>query len=73
MYPLYFYLCLLFSVASVTILILLAIFPIHLPIVTKTTKQTQTTVLPRKARSPTNRNKIINYWNPPWEDDDEDL
>ncbi len=72
MYPLYFYLCLLFSVTSVLILILLAIFPIHLPIVVKT-KQTQPIIHSRKARSPTSRNKVTNYWDPPWEDDDEDL
>lgn len=73
MYPLYFYICLLFSVASMTVLILLAIFPIDLPFVAKTTKQTQPVVRQRKARSPTHRPPKINYWDPPWEDDDDDL
>lgn len=73
MYQLYFYLCLLFSVASVIVLILLAIFPLDLPIVVKTTKQTPPTVHLRKARSPTRRSQPTNYWDPPWEDDDEDL
>ncbi len=72
MYPLYFYLCWLFSVASIVLLILLAIFPLNLPIVVKTTKQTQATVHPRKARSPTPRSQIINYWDPPWAEDDDD-
>ncbi len=71
MYPLYFYLCLLASLASVIVLILLAIFPIDLPIVTKTNK-TPSSMRSRKARSPTSR-APNSYWNPPWEDDDEDL
>lgn len=74
MYPLYFYLCWLFSVASIVLLVLLAIFPLNLPIVAKTIKQTQTIARPRKARSPTSHTKVINYWDPPWaEDDDDDL
>ncbi len=73
MYPLYFYICLLFSVSSIVTLVLLAIFPINLPFVPKTTKQTQSVVRPRKARSPTHNLHKINYWDPPWEDDDEDL
>ena len=72
MYPLYFYICLLFSVASVVVLILLAIFPINLPFVAKTTEQIQPFVRQRKARSPTNQ-RHINYWNFPWDDDDKDL
>ena len=73
MYPLYFYLCLLFSVASVVILVLLAVFPLNLPLVVKTTKQPPSMVRPRKARSPTRRPTVVNYWDPPWEDDDDDL
>ncbi|GEM_PF-4698437 len=58
--------------AVVIILSLLAFFPIKLPIAVKTTKLIQTTTRPRKARSPTHH-QSLNYWEPPWEDDDEDL
>ena len=73
MYPLYFYICLLFSVAMLTTLILLAIFPIRLPIAVKTTKQPRPIVHHHKARSPTKPTHTINFWDPPWTDDDEDL
>lgn len=72
MYPLYFCICLLFSVGMLVGLVLLAIFPISLPVVAKTTKQTQPLVRHRKARSPTHHT-TINYWDPPWADDDDDL
>ena len=72
MYPLYFYICLLASVATITVLVLLAIFPVNLPIVAKTPKPIQPAVRPRKARSPTRRAQPITYWNS-WDDDDEDL
>ena len=55
------------------VLILLAIFPLELPFVAKTTKQTRSVVRQRKARSPTRSPVKINYWDPPWEDDDDDL
>ena len=73
MYPLYFYVCLLASLASVIVLILLAIFPINLPIEVKTNKPTPPSIRPRKARSPTHHVSNISYWDPPWEDDDDDL
>mgnify|MGYP003571342031 CR=1 FL=1 len=73
MYPLYFYICFLASVASVVTLILLAIFPVKLPFVAKTTKQPQSVVRTRKARSPTRHPPSTNYWDPPWTDDEDDL
>lgn len=53
-------------------LILLAIFPVDLPLVTKTVKPPRPAVHHRKARSPT-KHFASGYWDPPWEDDDEDL
>lgn len=73
MYPLYFFICLLFSVGMLVGLVLLAIFPLELPIVAKTVKQTPPVVRHRKARSPTRHATPINYWDPPWTDDDDDL
>lgn len=73
MYPLYFYICLLASVAIVVVLILLAIFPVNLPFVAKTpTRSSQPVVRHRKARSPTRKKAPIAYWDS-WDDDDEDL
>lgn len=74
MYPLYFYICLLASTACLVVLILLAVFPIKLPLVPKTTKiikRTKPTHSQRKARSPTQHLPTISYWDT-W-DDDEDL
>ncbi|MBS7401590.1 MAG: hypothetical protein KIG16_03700 [Eubacteriales bacterium] len=72
MYPLYFFICLMFSVGMLVGLILLAIFPVDLPLVTKTVKPPRPAVHHRKARSPT-KHFASGYWDPPWEDDDEDL
>ena len=73
MYPFYFYLCGLASTGTIIVLVLLAIFPIKLPIVAKTIKQPQPVVRPRKVRAPTRHPPTTNYWDPPWADDDEDL
>jgi len=72
MYPLYFYVCLVASTASLVILVLLAIFPVKLPLVPKTTKAPQATVRQRKARSPTRKAPVVSYWDT-WDDDNEDL
>ncbi len=72
MYPLYFYICLLASVACIIVLILLAIFPVNLPFVAKKSIPARPAVRHRKARSPTRRAQPINYWDS-WDDDDEDL
>ncbi|MCM1404089.1 MAG: hypothetical protein NC133_01075 [Prevotella sp.] len=72
MYPLYFYICLLASVASIVGLILLAIVPVNLPLVAKKSLTTRPTVRHRKARSPTARAQPTSYWDA-WNDDDEDL
>ncbi len=72
MYPLYFYICLIASVASLIALILLAVFPINFTFVPKVPK-TQKKVQQRKARSPTPRHlQTISYWDA-LNDDSEDL
>ncbi len=73
MHPLCFIICLLFSVGMLVSLILLAIFPIELPITAKSSKQTPLIVRHHKARSPTVPRKSNNYWDTLWEDDNEDL
>jgi len=72
MYPLYFYICLIASTASLVVLVLLAIFPIKLPLIPKTTKISRPSVRQRKARSPTRKTPAISYWET-WDDDNEDL
>ncbi len=68
MYPIHFYLCLVASVILVVGLILLAVFPIKLPLTPVT--QTKPKVRPRKARSPTRSPTVITD---DWDDDEDDL
>ena len=71
MYPLHFYICLSASVLLVISLILLAIYPLKLPLVEA--KKLNPKPQPRKARSPTPRQKkVISYWDD-WDDDEDDL
>lgn len=72
MYPLYFYICLIASISCIVILTLVAIFPIKLPIVPKSSPISQTPVHHRKARSPTPPTQPISYWNS-WDNDEDDL
>jgi len=72
MYPMYFYVCLLASLASMTILILLAIFPLKLPLVPKAHHQLPSTQRNGKARSPTHPKATFPAWDA-WNDDNEDL
>ena len=73
MHPLYFFICLLASMAITIALILLAVFPIKLPLVPKEPTSSQPTLdKPKRARSPTHYRPITSYWEN-WEDDDEDL
>jgi len=72
MYPLYFYICLIASVATLLTLILIAIFPINFTIVPKAPK-TSHKVQQHKARSPTPRHRqAISYWDA-LNDDSDDL
>lgn len=71
MYPLYFYICLIASTASLVILVLLAVFPIKLPLAPKNSNAPKRTVRQRKARSPTRKAPVVSYWD--WDDDNEDL
>ncbi len=72
MYPMYFYVCLLASLASMAILILLAIFPLKLPLVPKAHHQLSPTPRTEKARSPTRQKATMPEWDA-WDDDNEDL
>lgn len=71
MYPLHFYICLLASVFLVVSLVLLAVFPIKLPLVEAKRLDIKPKV--RKARSPTpKKKKVVSYWDD-WDDDEDDL
>ncbi len=73
MYPLYFYICLIASVASLIALILLAVFPINFTFVPKAPKTQKTIVRQHKARSPTPPHlQTLSYWDA-LNDDNEDL
>lgn len=68
MYPLYFYICLLASVSLVVTLILLAIYPVKLPLVAAAKVKARPKV--QKARSPT-RPKATSYWDDLDSDEDD--
>ena len=68
MYQIHFYLCLLASVILVVGLILLAIFPLNLPLTA--VSHTKPKARPRKARSPTRPPTTLMA---DWDDDEDDL